>query len=63
MAQMEQMFQLFQKMTKKLEQPIQIEKLNYQNYTTWCKQIETQIGDRGTLNHITVISPSTTNPQ
>ena len=25
----------------KLEQPIQIEKSNYQNYTTWCKQIKT----------------------
>ena len=59
-AQMERMFQLFQNMTYKLEQPIQIEKLNYQNYTTWCKQMKIQIGDWGRLNHITAISPSTT---
>ena len=51
-----------EKMTQKLEQPIQIEKSNYQNYTTWCKQIKTKIGDRGRLNHINAISLSTTNP-
>ena len=63
MAQMEQIFQFFQKMTKKLEQPFEIEKLNYQNHTTWCTQMKTEFSDRGRLNHITAIFPSTTNLQ
>ena len=33
MISLAQMEQIFQKMTQKLEQPIQIGKLNYQNYT------------------------------
>ena len=63
MAQMKPMFQLFQTMTQKLEQPIQIEKLNYQNYTTWCKQMKTEIDDRRRLNYIIVIPSSTRIPQ
>ena len=63
MAQMEQMFQLFQKMTQKVKQPIQIEKLNHQNYTMWCKEMEIKLGDRGMLNHIFAIPPTTITPQ
>ena len=36
------------------------EKLNYQNYTTWCKLMQIALEGRGRLNHITdaPLSPS-----
>ena len=60
MAHVEQMFFLFQKFNTR---SIVSEKLNYQNYTKWCKEIKTEISDRGRLNHITIVPPTTTNEQ
>ena len=69
MEQMEHMFKLFQQMHKpnttletispylKL-----IEKLNYQNYTTWCKMMQIALECRGRLSHIIDDPPSITDP-
>ncbi|KAK1367303.1 hypothetical protein POM88_042864 [Heracleum sosnowskyi] len=61
MEQMEQMFQLFQKLHKNtnlpetgIPQTVRVaEKLNFTNYTKWCKLMHIVIGGRGWLNHIT----------
>lgn len=61
MEQMEQMFQLFQKLHKNtnlpetgIPQTVRVaEKLNFTNYTKWCKLMHIAIGGRGRLNHIT----------
>uniref|UniRef100_A0A803M0T0 Retroviral polymerase SH3-like domain-containing protein n=1 Tax=Chenopodium quinoa TaxID=63459 RepID=A0A803M0T0_CHEQI len=58
---MEQMFQLFQKLHKNPNNPeagtpqtVRVaEKLNFNNYTKWCKLMHIAIGGRGRLNHIT----------
>ena len=40
MAQMENLFQLMQKYNKKIHTWLEIsEKLNFKNYTKWCKEI------------------------
>ena len=69
MEQMEHMFRLFQQMHKpnttletispylKL-----IEKLNYQNYTTWCKMMQIALECRGRLSRIIDDPPSITDP-
>ena len=67
--QMEHMFNLF----KQMHQPnIQIEiispelkiaeKLNHQNYTSWCKMMHIALDYRGRLSHIIDEPPSTTDP-
>ena len=64
MAQAEQMFFLFQKFNQKINTgPTVSKKLNYQNYIKWCKEMKTEISDRGRLNHITMVPPTTTNEQ
>ena len=62
MAQAEQMFFLFQKFNQKINTgPTVSKKLNYQNYIKWCKEMKTEISDRGRLKHITMVPPTTTN--
>ena len=60
MAQMKQrLFQIIQKYNKKIHTSPKIsEKLNFKNYTKWCKEIQTEIDDQGWLNHIIVASPT-----
>uniref|UniRef100_A0A803LQS3 Reverse transcriptase Ty1/copia-type domain-containing protein n=1 Tax=Chenopodium quinoa TaxID=63459 RepID=A0A803LQS3_CHEQI len=61
MEQMEQMFQMFQKLNKNpintesgTSQTVRVaEKLNFTNYTKWCKLMQIAISGRGRLNHIT----------
>ncbi|KAK1381722.1 hypothetical protein POM88_019457 [Heracleum sosnowskyi] len=61
LVSMEQMFQLFQKLHKNtnlpetgIPQTVRVaEKLNFTNYTKWCKLMHIAIGGRGRLNHIT----------
>ena len=69
MEQMEQMFQMFQKFNK-LTNPtenlstIQLsEKLNYHNYTKWCRLMHIAINSRERLKHITVEPPSSTDSE
>ena len=71
MPQMEQMFHLFQKMNKENQNSDSsiagselrlTEKLNYNNYTKWCRLIYRAFEGRGRLRHITTAPPSTTNP-
>ena len=64
-AQMEQhLFQLIQKYNKKIHTwPEVSEKLNFKNYTKWCKEIQTEIDDGGQLNHIIVAPPTTRDQQ
>ncbi|XP_057546216.1 uncharacterized protein LOC130825160 [Amaranthus tricolor] len=59
MEQMEHMLKLFQQLNKpntNLETiPSELklaEKLNYQNYTTWCKMMQIALERRGRLSHI-----------
>lgn len=66
--QMEHMFKLVERMHK----PTQIEtvspdlkvaeKLNHQNYTSWCKMMHIALDCRGRLNHILDEPPSPTDP-
>ena len=64
MAQVEQMFFLFQKINQKINaRPTISEKLNDQNYTKWYKEMKIEIGDRGRLNHIIIVPPTTTTEQ
>ena len=69
MEQMEHMFKLFQQLNKPnttLETiPSELklaEKLNYQNYTTWCKMMQIALECRGRLSHIIDESPNITDP-
>ena len=66
---MEQMFQMFQQLSKRnnpTETPSAdlkvAEKINCQNYTKWCKVIQVTIKGRGRLNHIIDDPPSITDP-
>uniref|UniRef100_A0A803LV14 Integrase catalytic domain-containing protein n=1 Tax=Chenopodium quinoa TaxID=63459 RepID=A0A803LV14_CHEQI len=69
--QMEQMFQMFQKLNKNPINPesgnaqsVRIsEKLNYTNYTKWCKLMQIAIGGRGRLDHITGNPLTSDNPE
>ena len=63
-AQMEQyLFQLIQKYNKKYYTLLDFsEKLNFKNHTKWCKEIQTEIDDRGRLNLI-IVAPTTTRDQ
>ena len=70
MAQIEHMFQLFQKMNKQnkttesLAPELKIaEKLNYHNYTKWCKFMHISINVRGRLEHINSKPPNSTDPK
>ena len=67
MEHMQQLFQMFQTLNKNstniepgTSQTVRVaEKLNFTNYTKWCKLMQIAIGGRGRLNHIIVnpISP------
>ena len=66
---MEHMFKLFQQMHKPNTtlETISLElksagKLNYQNYTTWCKMMQIALECRGRLSHIIDDPPSFTDP-
>ena len=66
---MEKNFHLFQKINKENRSSDSsasklrvAEKLNYQNYTKWCKLIRIAIEGQGRLNHIIAGPPSTTDP-
>ena len=66
--QMGHMFKLFERMHKPNTQIETVspdlkvaEKLNYQNYTTWCKMMHIAIGARGRLSHITDAPPDPSN--
>ena len=67
MEQMEHMFRLFQQMQKPntnletISPDLKLaEKLNYQNYTTWCKMMQIALECRGRLSHIIDDPPSIT---
>ena len=72
MAQMEHIFKMFQQMQQKTNtnttteitpSDLRItEKLNYQNYITWCKLMQIAIEGRGHLSHITDAPPKPTEP-
>ena len=69
MEQMEQMFKLFQQMKKPntnletISPDLKLaEKLDYQNYTTWCKMMQIALECRGRLNHIIDDPPSISDP-
>ena len=64
------MFQLFQKMNKQnqttesLAPELKVaEKLNYHNYTKWCKFMHISIDARGWLEHINSKTPDSTDPK
>jgi hypothetical protein len=69
MEQMERMFKMFQEMHKP-NTPTEIispdlkvaEKLNHQNYTSWCKMMQLALDCRGRLNHIIDDPPLTVEP-
>uniref|UniRef100_A0A803KQ64 Uncharacterized protein n=1 Tax=Chenopodium quinoa TaxID=63459 RepID=A0A803KQ64_CHEQI len=71
MEQMEQMFQMFQKLNKNptntetgTSQTVRVaEKLNFTNYTKWCKLMQIEIGGRGRLNHIIANPVSPDDPE
>jgi hypothetical protein len=70
MDQVEQMFQLFQKLNKQsssTENPSSMvkitEKLTYNNYTKWCKLMQIAVGCRGRLSHITAAPVANTEPE
>ena len=64
MEHMQQLFQMFQTLNKNstniepgTSQTVRVaEKLNFTNYTKWCKLMQIAIGGRGRLNHI-IINP------
>src|SRR5688500_15396153 len=67
----EQLMQMFDKMNKKQTQPEPVpishelkvaEKLNYHNYTKWCKFMIITIDARHKLEHITKEPPALTDP-
>ena len=67
MEQLEQMFQLFQKMQKlntaneQSTSDLRVtEKLNYQNYSKWCRLMKIALEGRGRLKHIIDTPPSST---
>ena len=69
MEQMEHMFRLFQQMQKPntnletISPDLKLaEKLNYQNYTTWCKMMKIALECRGRLSHIIDDPPNITDP-
>ena len=69
MDQLEKMFQLFQQMQKTNQntEPSTPElkvakKLNYQNYTKWCRLMHIAIERKTRLYHITAAPPQPTNP-
>ncbi|XP_057529718.1 uncharacterized protein LOC130808253 [Amaranthus tricolor] len=69
MEQMEHMFRLFQQMQKPnttletISPDLKLaEKLNYQNYTTWCKMMQIALESRGRLSHIIDDPPNTSDP-
>lgn len=70
MDQVEQMFHLFQKLnkpttfTENSTSTVKItEKLNFHNYTKWCKLMQIAIGCRGRLSHITATPITNTEPE
>ena len=63
------MFQLFQQIQKNNQatEPSTpelkvAEKLNYQNYTKWCRLMHIAIEGKGRLSHITASPPQPTDP-
>ena len=69
MEQMEHMFRLFQQMHKPnttletISPNLKLaEKLNYQNYATWCKMMQIALKCGGRLSHIIDDPPSITDP-
>uniref|UniRef100_A0A803L9R4 GAG-pre-integrase domain-containing protein n=1 Tax=Chenopodium quinoa TaxID=63459 RepID=A0A803L9R4_CHEQI len=68
---MEQMEQMFQKLNKNptntetgTSQTVRVaEKLNFTNYTKWCKLMQIAIGGRGRLNHIIANPVSLDDPE
>lgn len=69
MEQLQQMFQMFQKLNKNTsftEGPTNVrvsEKLTYHNYMKWCKLMHVAINGRGRLKHITDAPPPMTDPE
>uniref|UniRef100_A0A3Q7F038 GAG-pre-integrase domain-containing protein n=1 Tax=Solanum lycopersicum TaxID=4081 RepID=A0A3Q7F038_SOLLC len=71
MEHMQQLFQMFQTLNKNstnielgTSQIVRVaEKLNFTNYTKWCKLMQIAIGGRGRLNHIIVNPISPDNPE